>query len=80
MPGVLPMVMAAAERGMRSVVVPEPQADEAAMVPGMTVFGVRSLPQVVALLTGADEIPEAPGGAAAERPAAAELARRGAAR
>ncbi len=30
------------------------------MVPGMTVFGVRSLPQVVALLTGADEIPEAP--------------------
>ena len=59
-PGVLPMVMAAAKRGMRSVVVPEPQADEAAMVPGMTVFGVRSLPQVVALLTGAEEIPEAP--------------------
>ncbi len=59
-PGVLPMVMAAAKRGMRSVVVPEPQADEAAMVPGMTVFGVRSLPQVVALLTGAEEIPDAP--------------------
>jgi len=59
-PGVLPMVMAAAKRGMRSVVVPEPQTDEAGMVPGMTVFGVRSLPQVVALLTGADEIPEAP--------------------
>ena len=59
-PGVLPMVMASAKRGMRSVVVPEPQADEAGMVPGMTVFGVRSLPQVVALLTGADEIPEAP--------------------
>jgi magnesium chelatase family protein len=54
------MVMAAGKRGMRSVVVPEPQADEAAMVPGMAVFGVRSLPQVVALLTGADEIPEAP--------------------
>ena len=50
------------------------------MVPGMAVFGVRSLPQVVALLTGADEIPEAPPVAAAERPAAAELARRGAAR
>ena len=59
-PGVLPMVMAAAKRGMRSVVVPEPQTDEAGMVPGMTVFGVRSLPQVVALLTGAEEIPEAP--------------------
>jgi magnesium chelatase family protein len=59
-PGVLPMVMAAGKRGMRSVVVPEPQADEAAMVPGMAVFGLRSLPQVVALLTGAEEIPEAP--------------------
>jgi magnesium chelatase family protein len=59
-PGVLPMVMAAAQRGIRTVVVPEPQAREAAMVPGMEVFGVRSLPQVVALLIGADEIPEAP--------------------
>lgn len=59
-PGVLPMVMAAAQRGMRSVIVPEPQAAEAAMVPGMTVFGVRSLPQVVALLTGEEAMPEAP--------------------
>ena len=62
-PGVLPMVMAAAERGMRSVVVPEPQADEAAMVPGMTVFGVRSLRAGGRAAHGADEIPEAPRGA-----------------
>ena len=42
-PGVLPMVLAAAERGVRRVFVPEPQAREAAMVPDMEVFGMRSL-------------------------------------
>ncbi len=59
-PGVLPMTMAAAARGHSTVYVPEPQADEAAMVPGMRVFGVRSLAQAMALLSGAEEIPEAP--------------------
>lgn len=58
-PGVLPMTMAAADRGIDRVVVPEPQAHEAAMVPGVSVFGLRSLAQVVALLSGA-EVPEAP--------------------
>jgi magnesium chelatase family protein len=57
--GVLPMVLAAAERGVRRVFVPEPQAREAAMVPGMEVFGMRSLGQVVAELCG-EEVPEAP--------------------
>lgn len=57
-PGVLPMVLAAADRGLRRVFVPEPQAGEAAMVPGTTVLGVRSLAQVVACLTG-EEPPEA---------------------
>ena len=57
-PGVLPMAMAASARGMRSVVVPEPQAEEAAMVPGMTVLGVRSLAQVVAELRG-EPLPDA---------------------
>lgn len=57
--GVLPMVMAAADRGARRVFVPEPQAREAALVPGMAVFGVRSLAQVVAELQGA-EVPDAP--------------------
>lgn len=56
--GVLPMVLAAAERGIRQVFVPEPQAEEAAMVPGMTVLGMRSLAQVVAELKG-EEVPEA---------------------
>jgi magnesium chelatase family protein len=58
-PGVLPMVLAAAQRGIRQVFVPEPQAHEAAMVPGMTVFGMRSLGQVVAELSG-EEVPDAP--------------------
>ena len=56
--GVLPMVLAAAERGVRRVVVPEPQAAEAAMVPGMDVLGLRSLAQVVAELRG-EPVPEA---------------------
>lgn len=59
-PGVLPMTMAASARGISTVYVPEPQTAEAAMVPGMRVFGIRSLAQVVALLSGAEEIPEAP--------------------
>jgi magnesium chelatase family protein len=57
-PGVLPMVLAAAERGITRAFVPEPHAREAAMVPGMTVFGMRSLGQVVAELRG-EEVPEA---------------------
>ncbi|WP_203335312.1 YifB family Mg chelatase-like AAA ATPase [Nocardioides limicola] len=58
-PGVLPMVMAAANRGLRRVFVPEPQASEAAMVPGVSVFGMRSLAQVICELRGV-ELPEAP--------------------
>jgi magnesium chelatase family protein len=58
-PGVLPMTMAAASQGLDTVFVPEPQADEAAMVPGVSVFGIRSLGQLVALLTG-EEVPVAP--------------------
>jgi magnesium chelatase family protein len=56
--GVLPMVIAASARGVTRVFVPESQAGEAAMVPGMEVFGMRSLAQVVAQLIG-DEVPEA---------------------
>ena len=58
-PGVLPMAMAASARGVRCVMVPETQVDEAAMVPGMTVIAVRSLAQVVAVLRD-DEVPDAP--------------------
>lgn len=58
-PGVLPMAMAAQSAGARRVFVPEPQSDEAAMVPGLEVYGVRSLNQTIAVLRG-EEIPEAP--------------------
>ncbi len=57
-PGVLPIALAAAERGLRRLFVPEPQAAEASMVPGLEVFGMRSLTQVVALLKG-EPVPEA---------------------
>lgn len=57
-PGVLPMVLAARSRGIERVFVPEPQAQEAGLVPGMAVFGVRSLGQVVAELRGV-ELPDA---------------------
>ncbi|MBF4160463.1 YifB family Mg chelatase-like AAA ATPase [Nocardioides acrostichi] len=55
---VLPMVLAAREQGFHTVFVPEPQAAEAAMVPGVSVFGMRSLAQVHAVLAG-DEVPDA---------------------
>ncbi|MGI8766766.1 MAG: YifB family Mg chelatase-like AAA ATPase, partial [Gemmatimonadaceae bacterium] len=58
-PGLLPMVMAARTRGLRRVYVPEPQVEEASIVDGISVFGVRSLAQVIALLTG-QLVPEAP--------------------
>ena len=78
-PGVLPMVLAAAERGIDRVFVPEPQAREAAMVPGMEVFGMRSLAQVGAELARRGGARGAAGGAAVRQPAAG-LARRRAAR
>ncbi|MBA2464086.1 MAG: ATP-binding protein, partial [Nocardioidaceae bacterium] len=58
-PGVLPMAMAASARGITRMIVPEPQAAEAALVPGMEVTGVRSLRQVVAVLRG-EPVPSAP--------------------
>jgi len=63
--GVLPLVLAAAERGIDRVFVPEPQAPEARMVPGVTVLGLRSLAQVVARLHNNEELPAAPPVAAA---------------
>ncbi|MEU3599522.1 YifB family Mg chelatase-like AAA ATPase [Streptomyces sp. NPDC006798] len=48
--GVLPAVLAAAEAGYHNVVVPEQTAGEAALVPGVSVLGVRSLRQLIAVL------------------------------
>jgi magnesium chelatase family protein len=57
--GVLPMVLAARERGVVRVFVPEPQVGEAVLAGGVEVVGMRSLQQVVAELCG-EEVPEAP--------------------
>lgn len=58
-PGVLPAVLAAEAAEIRRVVVPESNADEAKLVSGIEVLGVRSLGQMVALLRG-EMPPEAP--------------------
>ncbi|MFM9704717.1 YifB family Mg chelatase-like AAA ATPase [Streptomyces galilaeus] len=51
--GILPAVLAAADAGYEQVVVPECAAAEASLVPGISVLGVRSLRQLIAVL--ADE-------------------------
>lgn len=55
--GVLPAVLAAADAGYRQVVVPEQTAGEAALVPGVSVLGVRSLRQLIAVLCD-EPVPE----------------------
>ncbi|MFJ5110667.1 YifB family Mg chelatase-like AAA ATPase [Streptomyces sp. NPDC088551] len=57
--GVLPAVLAAAEAGYRQVVVPEQTAGEASLVPGVSVLGVRTLRQLIAVLTD-EPVPEEP--------------------
>ncbi|GAA3127804.1 YifB family Mg chelatase-like AAA ATPase [Streptomyces rectiviolaceus] len=62
--GVLPAVLAAADAGYEQVVVPECTAAEAALVPGVSVLGVRSLRQLIAVLTDEpvpEEEPDEPG-------------------
>ncbi|MFJ4003214.1 YifB family Mg chelatase-like AAA ATPase [Streptomyces sp. NPDC090023] len=62
--GILPAVLAAADAGYQQVVVPECAAAEAALVPGVSVLGVRSLRQLIAILADEpvpDEEPDVPG-------------------
>lgn len=62
--GILPAVLAAAEAGYEQVVVPECAAAEASLVPGVSVLGVRSLRQLIAILADEpvpDEEPDEPG-------------------
>src|ERR1700733_12299829 len=48
--GALSAALAARERGIKNLVVPEANAREAAVVEGIRVFGVKSLPQAVDLV------------------------------
>ncbi|MFE9678735.1 YifB family Mg chelatase-like AAA ATPase [Streptomyces sp. NPDC006259] len=62
--GILPAVLAAADAGYEQVVVPECAAAEASLVPGVSVLGVRSLRQLIAVLADEpvpDEEPDEPG-------------------
>ncbi|MEU5419864.1 YifB family Mg chelatase-like AAA ATPase [Streptomyces sp. NPDC020799] len=55
--GVLPAVLAAADAGYRQVVVAERTAAEASLVPDVSVLGVRSLRQLIAVLSD-EPVPE----------------------
>jgi magnesium chelatase family protein len=54
--GVLPMAACCAESGVRTLVVPEANAAEAASVRGVTVFGARTLKEVVDHLGGGEAL------------------------
>ena len=52
MNGVLPMVLAAREKGIRSFVVPKVNAKEAAIVEGVEIYGVDNLREAIELFRG----------------------------
>ncbi|MFF8387483.1 YifB family Mg chelatase-like AAA ATPase [Streptomyces kanasensis] len=76
--GVLPAVLAAAEAGYEQVVVPEQNAGEASLVPGVAVLGVRSLRQLLAVLTDGPVPEEEPAEAGRPDPMLAGLVMPGA--
>lgn len=55
--GALPMAVAAARNQLAGMILPAENAPEAAVVEGIQVFGVETLPQVVEFLNGAQEVP-----------------------
>ena len=67
--GVLPMALAAKECGVKELYVPEENAAEATLAGGLTVYGVRSVRQLIAHLQGAERMePAAPWEAESLRP------------
>ncbi len=61
-PGVLPLAILARQEGAKGFIVPLQNAQEAAVVEGLAVYGLESLPQAAALLNGSAVIaPFAPG-------------------
>lgn len=61
--GILPMVALAREAGMKKVIVPETDAGEASLVPGVGVIPIGSLAQLAGYLRGEISVPEAELGA-----------------
>jgi magnesium chelatase family protein len=58
--GVIALAALAKAKGMQGVVVPADNANEAAVVTEIEVYGVRTLAEVVGLLTGAIDLPPHP--------------------
>lgn len=56
--GVLPIVIRAREKNIRQIFVPESNTDEAKMVDGVSIFGVRNLKQLVDHFEGRKKIVE----------------------
>ena len=54
--GVLPMAMAAARAGIEKLYVPAPNAAEATMADGVSVYGVETVEQLVSVLRGDSEL------------------------
>lgn len=55
--GMLPMALAAKEAGIRRLFVPVDSAPEATLAEGLTVYPVETVPQLVAHLSGSEQIP-----------------------
>lgn len=58
--GAIALASLAKAKGMRAVIVPAENASEAALVPGIDVYGVRTLAEVVGLISGAIEMDPTP--------------------
>ena len=58
--GVLPIVAAAREKGIKRVFLPEDNANEAALVHGIAVYGVRDIGKLVGYLSGKEGILRTP--------------------
>lgn len=54
--GILPMCIEAANLGIKKIIVPEENKNEASIVKGIQVFGAKNLVQVVKHLNGTEEI------------------------
>lgn len=65
--GVLPLALAARAQAVRAFIVPQVNAQEAALVEGLTVFAPRSLPALIAHLLGTEPLPAVASEAEAQR-------------
>ncbi len=67
-PGILPMVIAAKNAGLDTVLLPKANLAEAAVVGDIRLIGIETLGEAVDILTGARPAPEAPAAAANQTP------------